>query len=217
MSKKSLDLLPPESLIKTGDVDHADWNYRLMFGSLLRSRYNLVTFFLGNTKVKRLLEIGYGSGVFLTELTKYCDELYGVDKHEYVKEVAEKLSEFDVYPQLSSAEAEKMPFEENFFDIIVTVSTLEFVGNLELVCSEISKILQPDGKLIVITPGKSFITDFGLKVLTGKDADEDFGNRREIILPTLQKHFEIIRESTVPSYGASLLRLYSGLEMKRKI
>jgi len=36
----------------------------------------------------RILEIGYGSGVFMPELSARCDELYGVDVHSRHEEVA---------------------------------------------------------------------------------------------------------------------------------
>ena len=37
-----LHLLPEEVLIKTGPVDHADWNFRPILGSIQRSRFRLM-------------------------------------------------------------------------------------------------------------------------------------------------------------------------------
>jgi hypothetical protein len=55
-----MNLLPREALVKTGPVNHADWNYRPFLGLIQRIRWRLVRAFLGEQRYARLLEIGYG-------------------------------------------------------------------------------------------------------------------------------------------------------------
>jgi len=205
--------IPLKDLIKTGDVDHADWNYRPVLGTISCSRFRLIKKMLVEKHGERLLEIGYGSGVFLPELSKHAEQVCGVDVHNKHQEVAEKLLEFDIDAELISGGAEKMKWEDNSFDFVVAVSALEFVSNLDAVCTEVKRILKPDGSFLVVTPGQSPVLDFGLKVLTGKSAKKDFADRREIILPTLHKHFEVKQGLTYPQYGASLIKLYTALEL----
>jgi ubiquinone/menaquinone biosynthesis C-methylase UbiE len=216
MKTKKLNLLPPYALVKTGDVDHADWNHKPFLGTISRARFYLIKDLLNERRGERLLEIGYGSGVFMLELAKYADKIYGVDIHNEQAKVVEKLAEFDVKAELASGGAEEMPWENDFFDFIVAVSALEFVSDLDAVCVEIKRMLKPQGSFLVVTPGQSPILDFGLKILTGKSAKEDFADRREIILPTLHKHFDVKRELTFPKYGASLIKLYTALELMPK-
>jgi hypothetical protein len=64
-----------------------------------------------------------------------------------------------------------------------------------------------------VTPGASPLVDFGLKVLTGKNARTDFGDRRQRILPTLLKHFTLHRRRTAPPFGTFFLHLYTGLRL----
>lgn len=213
---QELNLLPPEALVKTGDVDHADWNYRPLLGTISRSRFRLIKKLLGERHGENLLEIGYGSGVFLPELAKYADKLYGVDVHNEQAKVAEKLAGFDIQADLASGGAEKMPWPDEMFDLVVAVSALEFVADLDAVCKEIKRMLKPEGGFLVVTPGNSPILDFGLKVLTGKSAKDDFADRRELILPTLRRHFNIKRELTFPKYGAFLIKFYTALELTPK-
>lgn len=208
-----LDLLPLKSLIKTGDVDHADWAYRPVLGMLSSSRFRLIKKMLVEKHVERLLEIGYGSGIFLPELAKHAEKVCGVDIHDNATEVAEKLLEFNVKAELISCGAEEMKWENDSFDFVVAVSTLEFVSDLDKVCREVKRILKPNGSFMIVTPGQSPMLDFGFKILTGKSAKEDFANRREFILPTLHKHFEVKQELTYPKYGASLVKLYTALEL----
>ena len=212
----NLDLLPLNALIKTGHVDHADWNYRPVLGTISCARFRLIKKMLAGRHANSLLEIGYGSGVFLPELAKHADKISGVDIHEKTEAVAEKLLEFDVEAELTSGGAEKLKWQNSTFDFIVAVSALEFVSDLDAVCKEVVRTLKPDGCFMVVTPGKSSILDFGLKVLTGKSAKQDFQDRRELILPTLRKYFDTKRELTFPEHGAALIKLYTALELTPK-
>lgn len=217
MKSKSLNLLPPDALLKTGDVDHADWNHKFLLGTISRARFHLIKRLLGERHGARLLEIGYGSGVFLPELAKYAGEIYGVDVHQEHEKVAERLAAFDVrVKKLTAGGAETMDWETDFFDFAIAVSALEFVDNLDEVCEEVKRILKPSGSFFVVTPGQSPLLDFGLKMLTGKSAKEDFADRREMILPTLHKHFDVKKQLAYPRFGSSLIKLYTALELQPK-
>src|SRR5579859_4421348 len=101
----SLQLLPLESLVRTGPVDHADWNYRPLLGFLQRARFHLALKLLAGASYRRLLEIGYGSGVFMPELSRRCDELYGIDVHQKHEQVTVSLSQNGVMARLFSGSA----------------------------------------------------------------------------------------------------------------
>ncbi len=216
-NSRRLNLLPLNALVKTGDVDHADWNHKFLLGRISRARFHLIKRLLSEKRGARLLEIGYGSGVFLPEPSKYADEIYGVDVHHEQEKVTEKLAAFDVkVKELTTGGAETMPWEDDFFDFVVAVSALEFVEDLEKVCGEVKRILKPSGSFFVVTPGQSPMLDFGLKILTGKNAKEDFADRREMILPTLFKHFDVKKQFAFPRFGSKLIKLYTALELQPK-
>jgi len=214
--RHDLRLLPPDALIKTGPVDEADWNFRPVLGAIQRQRFHLIVKLLGDDRFRRLLEVGYGSGVFLTELQRHCEELYGIDPHPMPKQVEEVLATRGVTARLFSGEAAAMPFTDGFFDCVVAVSSLEFIPDLDAACSEISRILTPGGVFVVVTPGTSAIVDFGLKVLTGNRAKDDFGNRRQRVLPTLLRHFAVQQRLTFPSFAGSLVRFYTALRLTQR-
>ena len=212
-----LTLLPPSALLTTGSVDHADWNYKPLLGLISRARFRLMRSLLRGTSGARLLEIGYGSGIFFPELAKYSRELYGIDVHCQPQQVSDLLAASKIKAELVSGGAEQLPWPDAYFDVVVAVSALEFVADLQAVCSEVTRILRPDGRFLVVTPGKSVVLDVGLKVLTGKSAKQDFADRRELILPMLRQHFDVKRELTFPAYGAFLLTCYYALELTAKI
>ena len=91
-----LHLLPEEVLIKTGPVDHADWNFRPILGSIQRSRFRLMLDLLEGHHFERLLEVGYGSGVFMPELARRCRSLHGIDVHRHTESVSESLRKLDL-------------------------------------------------------------------------------------------------------------------------
>lgn len=216
-NSRRLNLLPPDALVKTGDVDHADWNHKFLLGTISRARFHLIKSLLGEKRGEKLLEIGYGSGVFLPELSKYADEIYGVDVHREMSKVSEKLAAYDVkVKELTTGGAETMKWENGFFDAVVAVSALEFVDDLDKVCEEVKRILKPSGSFFVVTPGQSPLLDFGLKILTGKSAKDDFADRREMILPTLFKQFTVKKQLAYPRFGNSLIKFYTALELQPK-
>lgn len=210
----TLKLLPPDALVKTGDVDHADWNYKPVVGAISRTRFSLIKKLFGARRFGRMLEIGYGSGVFLPELKKYADEICGIDIHDKHLEVAARLADFDVKAELASGSATEMKWKDKSFDAVIAVSALEFIEDLDAACVEVKRVLEPHGSVFIVTPGHSPVADFGLKILTGKSAKTDFDNRRERILPTLFRHFEVQQQINFPRATGALLKLYTALELR---
>jgi ubiquinone/menaquinone biosynthesis C-methylase UbiE len=205
-------LLPREALIRTGPVDHADWSFRPVLGWIINQRFRLVLPMLPTQPVRRLLEAGYGSGIFLPVLRERCDELHGIDIHDRHGEVGERLREFGVDARLYSGSIEALPFPDNHFDCIVALSCLEFVEDIERGSRELHRVLQPGGSLVFVTPGRSQLADLGLALLTRTSAKEAYGNRRERLLPTLERHFEFRSERSFPTVGGALFRLYTAID-----
>jgi ubiquinone/menaquinone biosynthesis C-methylase UbiE len=214
--RRRLKLLPREALVKTGEVDHADWNCRPFLGLIQRERFRQALSLLPSRRSHRLLEIGYGSGVFMPELLHHCDELYGIDIHKNGPAVSNALARFNTKPRLLAARAEALPFRDGHFDTAVAISSLEFVENLERACVEIKRVLKPSGLLVMVTPGHSPIVDLGLKLLTGKSAHEDYGNKRQSLMQTILNHFRIQQQRTVPPIGGISLRLYTALRLGKR-
>jgi len=209
-----VQLLPPGALIKTGIVDHAQWNYRPLLGWIQRLRFRLILDLLPKRRLPRLLEVGYGSGIFLPQLSSRCDALYGIDVHPKTAEVAEVLASYGVQAKLFSGSAESLPFEEESFDCLVAVSSLEFVRDIEAAGREMARILRPDGRLVLVTPGHSPLLDFGLKVMTGESANKDYGGRREAMMPGLLRHFRINRNRSFPP-ATGALGLYTAFSLRK--
>jgi ubiquinone/menaquinone biosynthesis C-methylase UbiE len=211
----NLKLLPQNALLQTGPVDHADWNYRPLLGAIQRARFRMVLRLLPGQRVPRLLEIGYGSGVFLPTLHEQCDELHALDIHGKNREVTQKLKEHGVHAELRQSSCDSTDYPDNHFDCAVAVSALEFVDRLDDACLELRRVLKPGGCLVAVTPGASKVLDWGLKVLTGKNGEDDFAGRRQRIIPTLTRHFAVERTKAFPMRGLPV-RMYTALRLRKR-
>jgi SAM-dependent methyltransferase len=209
-----LTLLPESALIRTGPVDHADWNYRPLIGAVQRIRFRLIRTLLGTQQYARLLEIGYGSGVFMPELAKRSAELYGIDPHPMPREVEQALRRHGVSASLVSGSAESLPYGDGHFDCAVSVSAIEYVPDIDRACRELIRVLRPGGVLVIATPGVSPIWDLALR-LTGENPAQ-YADRRQNLIPALKRHFDVEREIALPSIGGRLFRLYTGLRLVRR-
>ena len=208
-----MKLLTPDHLIKTGEVDQAAWNYKLLIGWIQRERFRLALTLLNGKHYEKLLEIGYGSGIFMPELKRYCNELFGIDIHKKCSDVSKNLASFNVQAKLHSGSIECTDFEDSYFDCAIVVSALEFVSDIETACREIVRILKPGSNLIVVTPGNSKILDFGLKILTGRSAQKDFDDRREKLLSTLFKYFTLEKCTIWPAIFRSVMPVYTAIRL----
>ncbi len=193
-----LRLLPRDRLVKTGEVDHADWNYRGLLGFVSRQRFRLVVGLLPERRVPKLLEVGYGSGVFLPELARHAGQVYAADVHEHAIDVTLALDRAGTYATLVEAPVEKLPFAAETFDVVVAVSTFEFVTDAATAIDEIARVLRPDGCAIVVTPGASPVLDLALRVATGESAKRDFGDRRGAVVSTLTTRMKLDRMAVFP-------------------
>jgi len=209
----SLRLLDKDLLVRTSSVDHADWNFGLLLGPVQKLRFRLINRLLGAARYPRLLEVGYGSGVFMPELRLHCDELFGADPHPFHDAVTASLRKANVDATLVSAGVQGLPFPDAYFDCVVGVSCLEYVEDLPSACLEIRRVLKPGGHLIAVTPGCSPLLDFALRQLTGEDPAQ-YGDRRSALLPTLRGQFRTLREVHFPPIGGSVVRMYTAVKLQ---
>jgi ubiquinone/menaquinone biosynthesis C-methylase UbiE len=206
-------LLPRGLLVKTGPVDFAEWNSRPLVGWIMRQRFRMALSLLPSS-VGRLLEVGYGSGVFMPELARRAQELSGIDIHDHQEEVARALASINIIARLHKGSAEAMPFEDGIFDAIGIVSALEFIPDLPDAVDEFVRILAPSGIMVVVIPAHSPLADAGLRLLTGRRAEADFQGRRQRVMPALLSKFQIDRAIYWPMRS---LALYTALRLRPRV
>lgn len=216
MSNRRLKLLPAELLIRTNEVDHADWNYRPLLRHIQRRRFELAFSLIGVKHYDKILEIGYGSGIFMPSLAEVCNTLHGIDVHQYPGEVSSVLLKQGIASTLVSGSASEMPYDDDMFDLVISVSTFEFIEDKRNACREITRVLKKEGQFIVITPAQSKLLDFGFNLLTKEDARKDFGNERQEVIPLLTEYFKILQIKIFPPLAGTIIPVYRALSLAVK-
>jgi ubiquinone/menaquinone biosynthesis C-methylase UbiE len=197
-------LLPEKELLqKTGSVDYYDWNYKFPIDVIQKYRFKRIVKLLGKRKYSTLLEVGTGSGIFLPELSKYCSKLYACDIHdsyEHISKLCEQYNISDYFVNRQNIENTNYP--DNFFDVVVAVSVLEFVENVDTAMAEIKRIMKPDGIFLTICPMQSNFLDSLLAFYSTKKPEEEFVNSRSNLKKRIEENFNVLeKDYMVPLIG----------------
>jgi len=108
---------------------------------------------------KCLLDVGCGNGAQTIEFTNLCKNVIGVDKEQ------RRLDEFREICQTSGLRnceikqmnAENLQFEDESFDIVSCIETLEHIPNQGKALSEMYRVLRSRGSLILSVPNRWWI------------------------------------------------------------
>lgn len=96
----------------------------------------------------RVLEIGCGDGFDSLFFSRKAKEVTGIDKlnsHRW-PELCQKQANL----KLMTADAEKMPFANNSFDLVFAKDMLHHTASPERVMKEILRVTVPGGKIMII-------------------------------------------------------------------
>ena len=99
-------------------------------------------------RADRVLDLGCGDGRLTAELD--ADELTGADVSALALERARRR-----LPNARLVDLEPdapLPFEDGDFDLVLLAETLEHVRDVQLLLSEVRRVLRPGGTLALTTP-----------------------------------------------------------------
>lgn len=107
--------------------------------------------------VKKVLDLGCGSGRHLIYLAQLGFEVYGIDLAETgIKIAKDWLDEKDLHAELRIGSVyEKLPYEDDFFDAVISIRVIHHakIEDIRKAIKEIQRVLKPRG-LIFITVRK---------------------------------------------------------------
>ena len=166
------------------------------FASLYEKNLNRFYFerkleIVSRIKCSRVLDVGCGTGKYLRRIDAH--ERYGVDISRQMIEIGKKKAKDIV---LKVANAEKLPFKENYFDFVFSLDMLEHTPNPESAISEMHRVLKNGGTMIVTTPNPKF--HFILKIIESLGLKFPEGPHEYIAKEDIQKWL----------YGFSSVKIY---------
>jgi SAM-dependent methyltransferase len=162
----------------TGPVDFVDHYYTGGAGWMLRQRLRWVRDALP-AGCDSVLEIGYGSGIFFYELSRYARTLVGIDVHSRGAAVVTDCAEDGVSIVAAQGSGMALPFADGSFDAVVIVSALEFMSDPGACLRESLRVTRPGGRVIAVTPRIHAFTDAVWRVLSGVDPEVHFQGGRQ--------------------------------------
>ncbi len=139
---------------KMYELEESHWWFiskRKLIFSFLKKYYN------NYNKDRRVLDIGCGTGIILSDFGKY-GTAYGIDSSEY----AIKFCKLRGLKNVKKGFANSLPFRSNYFDIIGCFDVL-YHKNIKddlKVLKELARVCKKDGRI--------FITDSACKLLLGR-------------------------------------------------
>jgi len=131
------------------EADTYDSRY---FTFYIRSMQRKIVSLLNFNKNQRLLDVGCGTGRALQLASDLVDgqgEFYGIDLSSKMLEVA-KSSSSDKNMHFYKANAEKLPFEDDFFDLIMCCNSFHHYANPNVVLSEMYRVLNSNGRVYIL-------------------------------------------------------------------
>ncbi len=144
-------------------------------------------------KGKTLLDLGCFTGGRLSAWYENYElkKVYGIDINPIFKVAADEFaSEKKINADFKIGIGEKLPYQDNFFDFVVSTDTFEHVQNLKITMDECYRVLKPGGCLLAVFP--QFLQPFEshLNFVTNLPCIHWFFNSDKVS----KNYFEILKE-----------------------
>jgi SAM-dependent methyltransferase len=189
--------------------------YTFGIGWVLRQRLKWARDALPGDRFANVLEVGYGSGIFMHELAKHASQLYGSDVHGQGADVRRRLRRDGVIPYFVRSKGDALPFCEAAFDAVVIVSALELVADPARVLREAVRVVRPGGAVVCVAPRVLRWATRLASVLLGSDADREVQDGRVRIQAALDDRSLRAERSLRPRLAPRFLAPYEVVVLRR--
>jgi len=203
--------LPPRGTLTPNNTDDPlKYYYVPLVSSLFIQRINITLGLLQSKDFSNTLEIGYGSGVLLPTLCKISQQVYGVDIGSNPDLVAHQLTHLGCYPKLSIGQPDSLLFDDNFFDLVVTVSVLEHIKDIGDFLTEIHRVIKPGGYLLVGMPAVNKFMEYLFEAIGFSGISHHHVTSPEEMHRASLELFTLKKTAWMPGFFPSNIYLYKG-------
>lgn len=199
--------------------DPVELCYFPLTGWVFRKRLSN-TLSLLSTGHEKILDIGYGSGVLFPSLLQFTQQCYGLESHGQEEKIYAFLTKEKINLKkviLTPGSILEIPFSDESFPAIVSVSTLEHiqVADLDKAMSEMFRIITAGGEIALSFPVRNVITD-GFFKLIGYDQRIVHPSSHRDILAAAEKYFTIEKIITIPFCVGLDFAIYCSIKCVKK-
>jgi ubiquinone/menaquinone biosynthesis C-methylase UbiE len=191
--------LPPRGTLNpNSDVDPLRYYYTPVVGRIFTSRLQ-IGLDLIDGRFRRLLEIGYGSGLLMPSLSRVSEEISGADLLPEPPGLRATLARLGVHPrELVQADVQKLPFPDGHFDGAVAFSILEHLKRPELALAELARVLEPGGRLLVGMPAVHPVMNAAFAAIGFRNIGDHHFSALPQVLEAAQKDFSVEKRASLP-------------------
>jgi len=135
---------------------HLEWGSKEFFEEVERFRYETQPFMREVMEFDRhggehLLEVGCGLGTDLIQFARGGALVTGVDLTPASAElVKRRLALYGLPGDAQVADAERLPFPDNSFDVVYSFGVLHHTPNTPRAVDEVYRVLKPGGRIIIM-------------------------------------------------------------------
>lgn len=128
---------------------------------LNQPRFQFFNRYISQWQGLKVLDVGCGGGFSCEFMAKKGTITYGIDSSVKCIEAAQRHScENGLDINYKIGVAEKLPYQDNTFDVVICVDVLEHVSNYHQVISEIYRVLKPGSIFFYDTINRNFQSRF---------------------------------------------------------
>ncbi|MFX0560374.1 class I SAM-dependent methyltransferase [Tepidibacillus infernus] len=130
--------------------DYDTW-YQTKLGNFVdRVEKELIESLASPKQGEKVLDIGSGTGTYSLWLARKGLNVIAIDQSVEMMKVAKEKAEAEKLSiDWNLGDAHYLPFLGNSFDLVISVTAIEFMDQPQLVLREAMRVLKPNGRLVV--------------------------------------------------------------------
>ena len=200
-----LSLLPHNEYVGVDSDDPLRFYFWPVLGRMYRRRIELC---LAECKGgRRILEVGFGSGITFLNLSEMYEEIHGLDLNASVGQVSELFNKKNIPTNLRNGSVLSMPYEDNYFDTVLLISILEHLkpSEQQQAFEEINRVLKPGGQVVYGVPIERPFMVFMFRLLGYNIREHHFSTEQDVFntARSVLTQMRVVRMKSVPSiFGA---------------
>jgi SAM-dependent methyltransferase len=204
-SSVKLELLPYREYVGVDRDDPLRFYFRPVLGKMYRRRIELSLAQCSGGR--RILEVGFGSGVTFLNLSRMYEEIHGLDLNASVEQVSELFEKKRIRTHLRNGSVLSMPYDNDYFDTVLLISILEHLKPPELTGAfdEIRRVLKPGGQVVYGVPIERAFMVFMFRLLGYNIREHHFSTEKDVFdaAESVLEKVRVVRMKSVPSiFGA---------------
>lgn len=141
-------------------------------GKFVAPMYDIIIDEIQKSESGKVLDVGCGNGNLFMMLPDEKYELHGIDFSENM--IIEAKHYCKTKASFTVADAEKLPFEDNTFDIVVCNASFHHYIHPDTVLMEMQRVLKDGGKLLIGDPYVPSLVRPFINVLTKFSENGDY-------------------------------------------